>query len=297
MEGLIVCSLLRRDDPLFQQEESLLLKNARLFDVELSFCSAFDCESILLSRCKKLGFVYFYEEDLNLEDIAVRLGIPTFSNPKNYVSGHDLSAFYRLLKLVDIPTPIAYACPNLKGVRLSDCFELLSLRMKETGVNYPLCLRKRDECGCYKTTLCLTPMEFNASMKDFNQTPFVAEEFVDGPLLLALVVGKKCVGVIENKGEEYAKSPLDNRFVRHEAAMAAKAVDRENALILFKRCGNTPVCVGVSSDLHLALFSCVYMVNFGERFFAYLLRARRKKKVFAYTSFEEVKAERKKLER
>lgn len=297
MEGLIVCSLLRRDDPLFQQEESLLLKNARLFDLELSFCTAFDCESILLSRYKKLGFVYFYEEDLNLEDIAVRLGIPTFSNPKNYVSGHDLNAFYRLLKIADIPTPIAYACPNLKGVCLSDCFELLSLKIKEAGVNYPLCLRRRDECGRYKASPCLTPMEFNASLKDFNQTPFVAEEFIDGPLLLALVVGKKCVGVIENKGEEYVKSSYDNRFVRHEAAMAAKAVDRENALILFKRCGNTPLCVGVSPDLHLALFSCVYKVNFGEKFFAYLLRARKRKKTFAYTSFEEIRAEKKKLER
>ncbi len=293
MVGLVVCPILKKDDPLFQQEKSLLIQSAKLFDIELIFCSLLDCEEILCSSKGGLGFVYFYEEDLGFEDLAYRLGIFSYSNPKNYVSGHDLGTFYRLLKLRDIPTPIAYACPKLSGVNLADCFELLSLRMKEAGVDYPLNLRKKSQVNRYNAELCLTPMEFNAALRNYAQEPFVAEEFIDGPLLLALVIGKQCVGVIENKDGEYVKSSLDNRFVRHEAELCAKSLDRESALVIFKRHGKTPLCVGTSSDLHLALFECIYRSGIGEKFFAALLKTRRKKKHFAYVSDEEVRAQRK----
>lgn len=296
MEGLIVCPLLKKDDPLFQQEKDLLCQSARLFDIQLHFCSTFDCEAILLSRHAYLGFVYFYEEDLGLEDLAVRLGVFAYSNPKNYVLGHDLGAFYRALNLKGIPVPMTYACPAMKGVSLGDCFELLSLRMKEAGVNYPLNLRRRGEANCYKADLCLTPMEFNASLSRYGNEGFLAEEFIDGPLMIALVLGKKCVGVLENKGQEYVKSPLDNRFVRHEAESSAKALGRECALILFKRHGNIPLCIGVSSDLHLALFDCVYRSFLGERFFTQLLKAKKRNKHFVYISSEEIRAEKKALE-
>lgn len=76
MDGALVYSPLRNADPLFREEKAFLTASSVVCGVELKWLDFLEAESYLETRFKKIDFLYFYDEDLYLEDLAVRLGIP-----------------------------------------------------------------------------------------------------------------------------------------------------------------------------------------------------------------------------
>lgn len=227
MDGALVYSPLRNADPLFREEKAFLTASSVVCGVELKWLDFLEAESYLETCFKKIDFLYFYDEDLYLEDLAVRLGIPTFNTPDNYLPAHDLGAFYKRMKENDLPCPAFYASPNLGKYPLSRNFESLSVSLKDAGVFYPFCLRRKEEVAVYKPSLCLTPIEFNGELMELGSTPFVAEEHLKGPSLLALAIGERCYGVLEKKDGAYVRSCYDDRFVRHMVVSALRASQRQ----------------------------------------------------------------------
>ena len=150
MDGALVYSPLRNADPLFREEKAFLTASSVVCGVELKWLDFLEAESYLETRFKKIDFLYFYDEDLYLEDLAVRLGIPTFNTPDNYLPAHDLGAFYKRMKENDLPCPAFYASPNLGKYPLSRNFESLSVSLKDAGVFYPFCLRRKEDVAVYK---------------------------------------------------------------------------------------------------------------------------------------------------
>lgn len=292
MDGVLVYSYTRNADPLFQEEKSFLTASAVVCGVDLKWLDFLEAEEYLESHCKKISFLYFYDEDIYLEDIAVSLGIPTFNNPDNYLLSHNLAAFYKRIKENELPVPAYYSSPNLGKTPLSASFEYLSVKMKEAGVFYPLCLRRKDDPSLYKPIVCLTPIEFNGELMRLGSTPFVAEEHLKGPSLLALVIGDRCYGVLEKKDGAYVKSSYDDRFIRHEVVSALKASKREAGLILLQSDGRTPLVSGISSSLNLALFQCVYKNDPGEAFFIHLSKKARRMVPYYYVTSQEIKTNR-----
>ena len=292
MDGALVYSPLRNADPLFREEKAFLTASSVVCGVELKWLDFLEAESYLETRFKKIDFLYFYDEDLYLEDLAVRLGIPTFNTPDNYLPAHDLGAFYKRMKENDLPCPAFYASPNLGKYPLSRNFESLSVSLKDAGVFYPFCLRRKEEVAVYKPSLCLTPIEFNGELMELVSTPFVAEEHLKGPSLLALAIGERCYGVLEKKDGAYVRSRYDDRFVRHMVVSALRASQRQAGLFLLQSDGRTPLLSGMSSSLNLALFQCVYQSDPGEAFFAHLCKKAKKAVPYYYVTSTEIKANR-----
>ena len=292
MEGIVLHSSSRDSSSSFAQEKKYLLACSKVTDVQLRFLSLFEGEALIRKNPKGIGFLYFYDEDLYLEDLAVRLGVPTYSNPKNYLYGHDLGAFYRRISDSSLACPRFYIAPHLEGEGYSKGFEELSLGMKEEGLSYPLRLRRRSDADVYSPSLCLTPIEFNAKLKELGSSPFVCEEFLSGPLLLALVIGKKCFGILEQQGKEWTRSSSDNRFVRSLACQVSASCYKEASLVLLQREGKTPLPIGISSRLPILLFDSLLRTHAGEEWILHLQKLAKEQKVFLYSEEESIKRER-----
>ncbi len=292
MEGIILHSPSRVSSSSFSMEKKYLLSCSKVTDVQLRFLSFEEGEQLIRKNPKGIGFLYFYDEDLYLEDLAVRLGVPSYSNPKNYLYGHDLGAFYHRISDCSLACPHFYVSPHLEGESYSNGFEKLSLGMKEAGLSYPLRLRKRMDADVYSPSLCLTPIEFNAKLKELGNVPFVGEEYLSGPLLLALVIGKKCFGIVEQQGKKWVPSTFDNRFVRSLACQVGEACYREASLVLLQSDGKTPLPIGISSRLPILLFDSLLGTHAGEEWILHLQKLAKKQKVFLYSEDESIKRER-----
>ncbi len=291
MEGALVYSIAREKDPSFQKELKFLLSSAKVSRVELSAMSFAEAENYISAHCSTCKFIYFYDEDPYLLNLAMSLGIACFGHPYSFAYSTDLGLFYKRMKDLGIAHPLFYSFPNLKNERPQDFFTYLSSSIEEAGLKFPFYLRKKDDEG-FARKLCLTPVEFNATLKKMNDSDWVAEEYIPSPAFYALVIGKRCFGVLEEKSGKLVLSSFDTSFVRSQAVKIAKTLRFESALVMFRMHGKMPLACGIYPGKYFRTFSANFGNQPGEALFNRLSKARRGFSPYFYAGSKEVKENR-----
>ena len=292
MEGALIYSIAREKEPSFQKELKFLLSSAKVNNIELSAMSFAEAERFICSSCAVLKFVYFYDDDSYLLNLAMSLGIPCYSHPFSCAHSHDLGLFYKKMKDFGIAHPLYYSFPNFKNERPQDFFTYLSSSLKEAGISYPFYLRKKDDEG-FARTLCLTPIEFNETLKKLKDSDWVAEEYIPSPALYALVIGKRCFGILEEKKGRLVLSSFDTAFARSQAVKIASSLRFESAIVMFRMLGKMPLACGIYSGKYFQTFASNFGNQPGEALFVRLLKARKNFSPYFFVGSKDVKKNRK----
>ena len=288
MEAALIYSIAREKEPSFQKELDFLLASAKVSGVELSVMSFAEAEKFICAACSRLKFIYFYDDDSYLLNLAMSLGIACYSHPFSYAHSHDLGLFYKKMKDFGFAHPRYYAFPNLKNERPQDFFTFLSSSIKDAGISYPFYLRKKDDEG-FARTLCLTPVEFNETLKKLKDSDWVAEEYIPSPALFALVIGKKCFGILEEKKGRLVLSSFDTAFARSQAVKIAGLLRFESSIVMFRMLGKMPLACGIYSGKYFKTFASNFGNQPGEALFTRLMKARKGFSPYFFVGSKDIK--------
>ena len=292
MEAALIYSLKREKDPSFGKELSFLVSSARVAGVSLTTLSFADAEKFIYAYFKEYKFIYFYDEDSYLLNLAMCLGVPCFSSPRCYAYHHDLALFYRRMQDYGIAHPRYCAFPNLKQEKPSGFFTYLSNQINEARISYPIVLRKKDDEG-YAPFVCFSPVEFNEALKKIKDSSYVVEEYIQGAIVFALVIGKKCFGVLEEKKGKLTLASSDSHFLRAQAVKIAQLNKDEACLVAFKIDNGNPLAYGSYSARNFRLYGATFGSTPGEALFERLIKARKSFNPYFYCGSVETKKNRK----
>ena len=81
MEAFLVYGIAREKDPSFRKEVDFLLSSAKVSGVALTALSFAEAERYIYASYLDCDFIYFYDEDPYLMNLAMNLGIPCFGHP------------------------------------------------------------------------------------------------------------------------------------------------------------------------------------------------------------------------
>ncbi len=291
MEAFLIYSIAREKDPSFRKEIEFLLSSAKVSGVALTALSFAEAERYIYASYLDCGFLYFYDEDPYLMNLALNLGIPCYGHPYSSAYCRDLGLFYKKMEDYGIAHLSYYNFPNLKNEKPKDFFTFLSNGIQRAGINYPFYIRKKEDEG-FAPKLCLTPLEFNESLKKMKDSAWVAEEYIQGPILFALVVGKHCLGVLEEKEGKLIHTALDILFVRSQAIKIAGLLRSECALVSFKYVDGRPLACGVYPGKHFRVFAANFNNQPGEALFTRLKSVSKKFNPYFYVGSLEIKKNR-----
>lgn len=291
MEAALIYSLEREKDPSFKSETEFLLSSAEVCGVDLSFVSFAVAEEYIYSSFREAKFLYFYDEDSYLLNLAMGLGVPCFSTPRGYAFHHDLGLFYRLMQDKGIAHPRYFSFPNLKKELPKDFFTYLASKIASAGISYPFVLRKKDDDG-YAPFLCANAIEFNEFLKKIKDSAWVAEEYLPGPLLMALVIGNRCFGVLEEKAGRLILASSDSVSLRAQAVRIASTAKNEAAIVMFRLAKEGPLAYGIYPARNLLHFSKLFGNCPGEALFERLIRAKRDFNPYVYVGSSDLKKNR-----
>ncbi len=291
MEAFLVYSIAREKDASFRKEIDFLLSSAKVSGVTLTALSFAEAERYFYASYLDCGFIYFYDEDPYLMNLAMNLGIPCFGHPCSSAYCQDLGLFYKKMEDYGIAHPAFYNFPNLKNEKPKGFFTFLSTSINKVGITYPFYIRKKNDEG-FAPKLCMSPIEFNETLKKMKDSAWVVEEYVQGPILFALVIGKRCFGVLEEKGGKLVSSTFDNAFTRSQAVKIASLIRAECALVSFKYVDGRPLAYGVYSGKYFRTFAANFNSQPGEALFTSLKAASKKFNPYFYVGSREIKKNR-----
>ena len=190
-----------------------------------------------------------------------------------------------------IAHPAFYNFPNLKSEKPKDFFTFLTSSINKAGISYPFYIRKKNDEG-FAPKLCMSPIEFNETLKKMKDSAWVVEEYAQGPILFALVVGKRCFGVLEEKSGKLVRTTLDNAFVRSQAVKIASLVRAECALVSFKCVDGRPLAYGIYPGKYFRAFAANFNSQPGEALFVRLKSIQKKFNPYFYVGSREIKLNR-----
>lgn len=291
MEAFLIYSLAREKDPAFREEIDFLLSSAKVSGVALTALSFAEAERYIYAYYLDCGFLYFYDEDPYLMSLAMNLGIPCYGHPYSSAYCADLALFYKKMEDYGIAHLAYYNFPNLKSEMPKDFFSFLSSGILGAGIGYPFYIRKKEDEG-FAPKLCATPLEFNANLKKMKDSAWIAEEYVPSPTLFALVVGKRCLGVLEEKEGKLVRTAFDSSFLRSQAVKIATLLRNECALVSFKYADKRPLACGIYPGKHFRVFAANFSNQPGEALFTRLKSVSKKFNPYVYLSSINVKKNR-----
>ncbi len=291
MEGFLIYSIAREKEPSFRKEIDFLLSSARASGVALTALSFAEAERYIYASYLDCAFLYFYDEDAYLMNLAMSLGIPCFGHPYSSTYCQDLGLFYKKMEDYGIAHPSFYNFPNLKNERPSLFFAFLSQSIEKAGIRYPFYLRKKNDEG-FAPKLCLSPVEFNGVLKKTKDSAWVVEEYLEGPILFALAIGKRCFGVLEEKNGKLVPSSFDNAFVRAQAVKIASLLRGDCLLVSFKYVDGRPLAHGVYPGKYFRVFAANFANQPGEALFARLKKEQKRFNPYFYVGTREIKKNR-----
>lgn len=288
--GLYVYSCFRRNEAYFKAQLKAITDKARLAGVAIEAYS--DLEILHhIDENSEFDFVLLDVFDPSLSEALTSMGIRVFHDLGALYSCYDKGLMYLKLAAYDVPCPLSYASLNPGKASLADCFEYISNELKQNKVNYPFTIRPRYDEVERPGKIVLGPHEMFKILQVDN-TPFVAEERIEGDELFAYVVGDKCLAVLEKKKDKITgksvlqKTGLDNRFTRTTAIKAATALALEFCVVHMKMKGDLALVTGVSPYVSFLEAEQVTGADIGEALFIHLKKRCKEK---FYWSAEEKK--------
>ena len=291
MEAALIYSNLREKDPAFQRELDFLLSSAKVSGVEISAMTFVEAEKYISSSCSRCRFIYFYDEDFYLMNLAMSLGIACYGHPYSYAHSADLGLFYKKMQDFGIAHPRFYSFPNFKKERPQDFFTYLSSSIKEAGLHFPFYIRKKDDEG-FARKLCLSSIDFNETLKKMKDSAWVAEEYIPSPALFVLVVGKRCFGVLEERKGQLVLSSFDTAFLRSQAVKIANLLRFESAIVMFRMDGKMPLACGIYPGKYFKVFAANFGNQPGEALFTRLAKIWKKFSPYFYVGSKDIKKNR-----
>ena len=291
MDAFLIYSFAREKDPSFKKEIDFLLASAKVSNVNLTALSFVEAEKYIYASYLDCKFIYFYDDDPYLLNLAMNLGIPCYGHPYAAAYFHDLGLFYKKMEDYGIAHPYYYSFPNLKNESPKDFFTYFSSAIKNAKINYPFYIRKKDDEG-YAPKLCVTPTEFNENLKKMKDSAWVVEEYIPSPTVFALVVGKRCFGILEEKKGTLTLSSYDTAFARSQAVKIANLLRMDSALVAFKVMDGSPLACGVYPGKYFRIFAANFGNQPGEALFTRLSKVVKKFVPYFYVGSLEIKKNR-----
>jgi hypothetical protein len=296
MDALLIYRFGHRDDPVFNVQVQAYIEEGKRINLNFIALDATQALAFGSEHFSTLSFAFLLDYDLYVAEAFEAFGLPVYNDVQTQLMSHDRGLLYLGLLSGNLSTPRFYVAPELSGAAYGDAIESIQEQIERVGISYPYLIKPRegglDDPGLFIPT----PLSFVGYLHSHPHTPFVVEESLEGPHLLAFVIGKDCLVILEktrsSSGEESLhKTDYDNRFVRAVAKEALAALGFPFGMVEIILYGKIPTVIGVNPYFRTIEAEHVSHLPLANRLLLYMKRHYAKK---AYEEISELAKRQKK---